>query len=266
MPQDRYQSATEFIADIQNVLEFRPIKAKRLSVILMAYRMLRRNPLKIVALTASILVPILGYSLLSVHMQEKERATLTKLYEQGRDRVEGERYEEALSYFQKVAKVTPQNAELNYYMADCHRLLGQYEKAIEAYSAAIKIRPHYANAYWGLGDCYKKTKRYQEAVGSFKQAIQADPNDAYTYSDLGDLYAKLGRYQEAIEYCTQACKLSEYKNRDYIATLAVAYAESGDFEKAIEYQRKALDLADEQSKIEYAKRLEGYKAHKPWRE
>ena len=41
---------------------------------------------------------------------------------------------------------------------------------------------------------------------------------------------------------------------------------NGDFNKAIEYQKKAIELADDQTKEEYKKRLKAYEAHKPWRE
>jgi eukaryotic-like serine/threonine-protein kinase len=266
LPEDRYQTAADFAADIENLLEFKPITAKRPSITQRVYKAVRRNPLKVVALSASILVIVLGYFLLSVHVQEKKRAAIIEQYRQGRDRLEGEQYSEALQYFIKVARATPKDAEVQYYIGECYRETNQYEKAIEAYNEAIKNRPNFGNAYWGLGDCYKNTERYQESLNSFKRAIEIDPCDAYTYSDLGVLYATLKRYQDAIESCTQACKLSEYKNHSYLSNLATVYAESDNFDKAIEYQQKAIELADEDSKAEYKKRLEAYKAHKPWRE
>lgn len=256
-PEDRYQTATDFAMDIENVLEFKPITAKRPSVTQKAYKTLRRNPLK--ATSAFIMVIILGYFLLLSHRQ----AALTELYRQGRDILENEKYEEALIYFKKLAKAMPKDAEVLYYIGECYRETHQYEKAIESYNEAIKIKPRYDNAYWGLGYSYQNTKRYQEALNSFKRAIEIDPCDAYTYSDLGVLYAMLGNYQDAIESCTQACKLSEYKIHGYLANLASVYAKSGDFEKAIEYQKKAINLADDSAKEDYEKRLEAYKAKKP---
>ena len=83
---------------------------------------------------------------------------------------------------------------------------------------------------------------------------------------LGDSYDKLNRYEEAIEAYHRGCKLSDYKDSFAIADLAGAYAESGYFDKAIEYQKTAIELADDETKVEYAKRLAAYKAHKPWRE
>ncbi len=36
--------------------------------------------------------------------------------------------------------------------------------------------------------------------------------------------------------------------------------------KVVEFYKKAIELADDETKIEYKKRLEAYKANKPWRE
>ena len=260
LPEERYQTAANFASDIENLLEFKPITAKKPSITQRAYKTLRRNPLKAVA--AFILIIILGYFLLLSY----RHAVLMELYRQGRDRLEGEQYSEALQYFIKVAKETPKDAEVQYYIGECYQETNQYEKAIETYNEAIKNKPNYSSAYWGLGYCYKNTKRYQESLNSFKRAIEIDPCDHYTYSDLGILYATLKRYQDAIGSCTQACKLSEYKNHLELSNLATVYAESGNFDKAIEFQQKAIELADDDSKDEYKKHLEMYKVNKPWRE
>ncbi len=401
LPEDRYQTAADFANDIENLLEFKPITAKKPSITQRAYKTLRRNPLKVAVTFAFILVIVLGYSLLSSHRQEKKKVALMERYKQGRDRLEGEQYSEALQYFIKVAKATPNDAEVQFYIGECYRMAGQYEKAIKAYHEAIKIKPNYGNAYWGLGDCYKKTRRFQEAIKIYKQAIEIDPNNTGVYYNLGIAYRELGRHDEAIEafkqtvkinpndtdaycnlgtiyrdlgrrdeaieafkqmiritpndadaYCNlgttyrdlgrhdeaieafkQTIKLNPnntdaycnlgtiyrdlgrrdeaieafkqmirinpndadayyslgitYKDLDrhneaiqvfkevirikpnnaiVHATLASLYAKSGDFDKAIEYQEKAIELADDKTKKEYEKRLEEYKAHKPWRE
>ena len=265
-PLDRYKTAADFANDIENLLEFKPITAKRPSITQRVYKTVCRNSLKVVALSALILVIILGCFLLLVHLRDKNKTALMELYDQGRDKYEAEKFKEALPYFEKFAKASPHNAEVQYYTGVCYQETNQYEKAIEAYNEAIKNKPRYSNAYWGLGYCYKNTKHYQESLDSFKRAIEIDPCDHYTYSDLGILYATLKNYPEAIEFCTQACKLSEYKEDRELSNLATVYAESGNFDKAIKYQQKAIELADDDSKDEYKKHLEMYKANKPWRE
>ena len=54
VPDDRYNSAVEFAQDIQNVLDFKPINAKRPNAGQRVYRTLRRNPNK--ALVALVII------------------------------------------------------------------------------------------------------------------------------------------------------------------------------------------------------------------
>jgi tetratricopeptide (TPR) repeat protein len=79
------------------------------------------------------------------------------------------------------------------------------------------------------------------------------------------VYGLLGDYHNAISFCTQACKLSEYKDHTYIADLADVYALSGNFGKADEYIASAIKLADPETKQDYENRLALYKSGKAWR-
>jgi tetratricopeptide (TPR) repeat protein len=121
---------------------------------------------------------------------------------------------------------------------------------------------------------------YAEAVEAYEQASQqnidyiklyikfivAKPEYPRAYYNQGIIYSRIGKSKKAIEAFSQACERTYYKDHIYITSLSAAYAETGDFEKAVEYQKKAIDLADDSAKKEYEKRLEAYKANKPWRE
>ena len=73
--------------------------------------------------------------------------------------------------------------------------------------------------------------------------------------------------KQAVTGATKACELSEWKNANAVDTLAAAYAETGQFDKAVEWQQKAIDLAPkEDTKEKGRRRLELYKAGKPYRE
>lgn len=64
---------------------------------------------------------------------------------------------------------------------------------------------------------------------------------------------------------------SSYPLNILLDTLAAAYGEEGQFDDAVKTEEKAIDLlkkegGDESRITNYTKRLESYKAHKPWRE
>jgi tetratricopeptide (TPR) repeat protein len=170
------------------------------------------------------------------------------------------------------------NGFLYYCLGESCSVLGNHEKARDTYRKAqeiyeqlTKTKPNDAYALWGLGCSHYGLKKYQDAIVAYQAATEADPNFVACYAKLAFLYAtcpedKFRNGKEAANLAQKACELTEYESNTCIAVLAAAYAERGDFAKAIEYQKKAIDLADDEAKTEYEKRLATYKAHKPWRE
>jgi tetratricopeptide (TPR) repeat protein len=172
-----------------------------------------------------------------------------------------------------------------YGLAESWSVLGQQKKANEAYTEAKNIYQQLRktnsdeiyDAYilWGLGSSYYGLKQYGDAIITYDEAIKRDPNFVATYAKKSFLYAtcpndSFRNGEKAVKLATKACELTNYESDACIAVLAAAYAESGDFEKAVEYQKKAIELADDSAddsaKKEYEKRLEAYKANRPWRE
>jgi eukaryotic-like serine/threonine-protein kinase len=106
-PEDRYQTASDFASDIKNLLEFKPIKAKRPSITSRAYKTLRRNPLKVVIVGISILVIVLSYFLFSNRIQQKNVTIVRELYQLGSRKASQGEFTEALMYLEKAIKVNP---------------------------------------------------------------------------------------------------------------------------------------------------------------
>jgi len=146
-----------------------------------------------------------------------------------------------------------------------------YMKSCDIYKQLSKSKPDYYYAFWGLGSSYYGLKQYDEAIKAYNKAIKLHPKPLSSYVKLSFLYstcpeAKFGNGKVAVELAIKACELTAYENDVCLSVLAAACAECGDFEKAVEYQKKAIELADDEAKAEYKKRLEAYKANKPWRQ
>jgi len=265
-PDDRYQTAGDFVADIRNILEFKPITAKRPSITRRVYKTLRRNPFKFAAAGVLIVAIIFGYYLFSGYMQTRNRINSMKFQTAGRREYEAGRFSKAVAFFEKALEVNTKDAEAYYDIGECYAYLEENNKAIEAYKKAIEIEPYHAAAYWGLGLCYGEIKNYQKSIDSYKRAIEIDPCNIDTQLGLGDSYSELRRYKEAIEAYTKVCELTDYKEHNFLAVLAAIYAEYKDFDKAIEYQKKAIELGDDDVLEEYQKRLKAYEARMPWQE
>lgn len=122
-----------------------------------------------------------------------------------------------------------------------------------------------------IAECYEKLDVFEQAIKYYERCLILQPESPIGFTKLANIYGtcrddKFRDGNKAVKLATRACELTKYEHHLCLSVLAAAYAESGDFEKAIEYQQKAIELADEDSKVEYEKRLGVYKAHKPWRE
>lgn len=108
--------------------------------------------------------------------------------------------------------------------------------------------------------------------------------------------ASIRNAQLAITDAKKACELARWRHAGYIDTLAAAYAEAGDFDSAVRYEQQAIvanesDASDtaaevatgmskkiaqrltdllaystKQRRIDFAKRVDLYKQHRPYRE
>jgi len=203
----------------------------------------------------------------------------SRLYwEAGRSYRNRGEHRRAVKSFLKVKDIQSKVCIAQVYMmlADSYTAVGYSEEAIDSLKRAIEIAEGNTKilAYNALSTEYDRLEKYEEAIRCSKEAIELsrqaigiDPNySALAYCDLGRIYVVLARYEEGITAFKRACELTHYKEHRCIAILAASYAESGDFDKAVECQQKAIDLADDDAKPEYEKRLAIYKANKPWRD
>jgi tetratricopeptide (TPR) repeat protein len=181
-------------------------------------------------------------------------------------------YDKAIADYNEAIRLDPKFAIAYSNRGNTWRNKKEYDKAIADYNEAIRLDPKFATAYSNRGDARSDKKEYDKAIADYNEAIRLDPKYAGAYNGRAWLWATCpdAKYRDgkkAVQSATAACELSEWKNSDYLDTLAAANAATGDFDSAVKWQSKAIELlSDERTKEDYRSRLRLYLEKKPYRE
>ena len=119
------------------------------------------------------------------------------------------RYEEALSFCDKVIEVNP-----NFAMAWRERgfvlsTIGRYDEALLSFDKAVELNPDDAIAWNHRGIALVTCGDYDEALVSFDEAITLDSNYASAWGNRAVALGNLGHYDEALEACDKAIELGK---------------------------------------------------------
>jgi tetratricopeptide (TPR) repeat protein len=180
-------------------------------------------------------------------------------------------YDKAIEILTEIIQVNPNNAEAYNLRGIAWKYKGEFDNMIQDCTEAIRISPNYAEAYHNRGRAWRGKEEYDKAIEDFIQATEVDPSYGGAFNSLGWLRATFpdAKYRDgkqAVEYATKACELADWKNAEWVGTLAAAYAEAGDFDKAVEWQTKAIELAGPEDVEGLKAQLGLYQAGRPYRQ
>lgn len=153
-----------------------------------------------------------------------------------------ERYEEALSIFEKAAKLGPADdpdtlVNFGAVLGKLHRT----DEAIEKYRQALRINPQHSVANYQLAFLYAEEEKSAEAVEFYSRALQADPGRSDVHNNLGNLLLKQGKFDEAVQHFQTALDLDPTFAEGY-SNLGNVLHKAGRNDEAVKEYQRAIQL------------------------
>jgi tetratricopeptide (TPR) repeat protein/tRNA A-37 threonylcarbamoyl transferase component Bud32 len=117
------------------------------------------------------------------------------------------RYADAVTAWEFVRKVTPDNVNVLRNLAAAYYFLGRHDEAASSLQRALEVRPS-APTYTNLGTIRFFQGRYADAVAAFEKAVELSANNYLYWGNLGDGYRwASGRRTEAAGAYRRASEL-----------------------------------------------------------
>ena len=139
-------------------------------------------------------------------LSEREREQSESLFVEGVKYVLLEDYPKALENLQRAYALNPDNAAINYKIAEANLLSGNLRDATNYAEAAIRLETKNAYYYLLLAQIQVSQKQYEGASKTYATLIKQVPNSNSYLFNLADLYLAQNKLPEALTTLEQAEK------------------------------------------------------------
>ena len=139
-------------------------------------------------------------------LTEREREQSEALFVEGVKYVLLEDYPKALERLLRAYSLNPDNAAINYKIAEANLLSGNLRDATNYAEAAVRLDPKNAYYYLLLAQVQASQKQYEGATKTYAALIRQVPNSGSYLFNLADLYLAQNKLPEALSTLEQAEK------------------------------------------------------------
>lgn len=115
--------------------------------------------------------------------------------------------DDALTKFQKVFEVLPNEAHLASQIGVCFFHLKDMENALSFMDKAIELQPNYSYRYSSRAYILAANNQIDAAIADYEKCIELDPDDAVAYNNLGLLQEQKGWKKQAVDNYSKADEL-----------------------------------------------------------
>lgn len=110
-----------------------------------------------------------------------------------------ERFEEAETLYQQLAREDPDNAGLLLNLGLAQQSLGKLREAATQFRAVVKLQPETTLAWLLLGVAHRKLGEAAQAVPALEHVLEAEPANRTAALELAEALFDLGRFESAAQ-------------------------------------------------------------------
>ncbi len=183
--------------------------------------------------------------------------------------------DKAAEFYQKTLRIQPDFLLGHYNLARMLAARGHWAEAEQHFEESLRQGPENASVHYLLGTVQLRQDKFDVAFTHLQAALRLKPNSPRVLGAVALLRARSSTQElrdlaEAVRLAEQANELTGRSDLELLAILDQVYAEAGRFADAIklaqEIETFASNLRQKAVAGQAAKRLEFYRAGKPYRE
>ena len=151
------------------------------------------------------------------------------------------KYTEAANFFGRAARISPNDASIQFNLAKAHRDSGNDKDAIAHHKKSVALDPNDQEAWLSYGITTSNLGRYEDALVYYGNALRLKPDYSEALLSKGNVFYALKRYDEAILCYDQALALNPHYPEAW-TNKGVTLHELKQYDGAIIHYDKALSL------------------------
>jgi len=152
-----------------------------------------------------------------------------------------DKWEEAISFFDKASEIKSDALGVWYHKGLCYMQLGQNDKALPCLERELSLDPRNENALYSRGMILGDIEKYAEAIRCFNEVLLINPKRVDALVARGNVYSNITEFERAVEDYQAALRVDETYLPAY-ENLGLLFWKNEQFEEALSYYRDAYNL------------------------
>ncbi len=159
--------------------------------------------------------------------------------------IEQGKYEEAITSWQRVILVQPNDIDAYYNLGTVFWQQRQLDESVKYYEKALGISPNHLSTLLNLAVVLTEQAKQTEAIANYYKIIEIYPDCRAAYHRLGIIFFQQNNLEDAIACLQNALEVAdtaEQNSAEIYCDLAAALFQQNNLEDAIAYLQIALEL------------------------